>query len=335
MTTRTATGQDLAFVVGTGRCGTTLVQEVVARHPNVGFISNVDDKLSRLNLSGRWNGPLFRRSAPRDASLRPFRERRRLVERGRLRVAPSEGWLVVDRQVLGHFSTPCRDLVAADLTPYLDRRLRDFFGSRMAAQKCELFLHHMTGWPRSGLLRAAFPQSRFVNVVRDGRAVANSWLQMGWWDGYRGPSSWYLGALPPQDMATWEARRRSFVVLAGLAWRRLMSAADEARALVPSEDWLDVRYEDVLAQPREEFARILEFLGLDWTTRFERGFRRYEFQAGRSVAYLRDLDPSQLEDLESVISDPLQEWGYELLTQTTGFGSSLDETRLLAKPTTR
>ena len=25
----------------------------------------------------------------------------------------------------------------------------------------------------------------FINVVRDGRAVVNSWLQMGWWDGWQ------------------------------------------------------------------------------------------------------------------------------------------------------
>ena len=38
------------FVVcfGTGRCGSTPIVEVVSRHGEVGFVSNVDDKLHRI-----------------------------------------------------------------------------------------------------------------------------------------------------------------------------------------------------------------------------------------------------------------------------------------------
>jgi hypothetical protein len=46
-------GATLGFVIGTGRCGSTLVQEVLARHPQVGFVSNLEDKLPTLNLLGR------------------------------------------------------------------------------------------------------------------------------------------------------------------------------------------------------------------------------------------------------------------------------------------
>ena len=49
----------LAFVIGTGRCGSTLVYEVLARHPGVGFVSNLEDKLPALDLRGRWNNALL------------------------------------------------------------------------------------------------------------------------------------------------------------------------------------------------------------------------------------------------------------------------------------
>ena len=38
---------------------------------------------------------------------------------------------------------------------------------------------------------------------------------------------------------------------------------------------MEVRYEDVLAEPREHMRGMLDHLGLDWTPAFERGFARY------------------------------------------------------------
>jgi hypothetical protein len=301
----------LSVVVGTGRCGSTLVQELLSRHPDVGFVSGIDDKLSRLDLKGRFNGPLYRRSMPRPAGMTSLRHSRRLLEKGRVRVAPSEAYHLLDRQVLAGFSRPCRDLTADDLTPYVARRLRNFFDTRIARQGCGQLVHHVTGWPRTGFLRAAYPGLRVVNVVRDGRAVANSWLQMGWWDGWRGPENWFLGPLPGELRQEWEESGRSFPVLAALGWKLLMAEFTEARAAHPEHAWLDVRYEDLVADPRTEVARMLDFLGLDWTPAFERGFARYRFHAGRGAAYAEELSPAQLAAVEQVLEKPLRQWGYD------------------------
>ena len=302
----------LGFVIGTGRCGSTLVHEVLARHPEVGFVSSLDDKLPTLDLCGRWNNVLLRRAAPRDPRLGPFRDRPRLLERGRLRVAPSEGWQVLDRQVSPILGTPNRDLVASDATPWLEVRLRRFFERRMAAQRRPVFLHHVTGWPRAGLLHAVFPEARFIHVVRDGRAVANSWLQTSWWTGYQGPSNWYLGPLPEPYAHEWEASSGSFVLLAGLGWKLLVDAFDTARTAIPCAQWLDVRYEDVLADPRGQIAAMLDFLGLQWTTSFEAGFSRFTFKTGRREAFRRDLDAENLGLLERSLAGHLQAYGYPL-----------------------
>jgi len=308
----------LVFFVGTGRCGSTPVVEAICRHPEVGFVSNVDDKLSYLNLSGRWNNALHRRSPPRDPRLRPFRDRRRLFERGRVRLAPSEGWRVLDRQISPMMSTPFRDLGASDRTPWLDRRLHEFFERRMAAQRRPVFVHHLTGWPRVGLLHAVFPQARFVHVVRDGRAVANSWLQMGWWRGYQGPSQWHLGPLAEPEAREWEESGRSFVALAGLGWRILIEALERARAAVPPAQWLETRYEDVIAEPRAQIASVLDFMELDWTAEFENSFTRYPFEARRVDAFRRDLDPANLALLERTLASTLIAYGYDVALSTSG-----------------
>ncbi|GIJ44191.1 hypothetical protein Val02_10770 [Virgisporangium aliadipatigenens] len=291
----------LAAVIGTGRCGSSLVQELLCRHPSTGFVSGLDDKLPRLNLTGRWNGALYRRSAPRPSGMTSLSHSRRLLERGRLRVAPSEAYALLERHVCAGYGRPCRDLLAADLTPHAAARLRSFVDDRLRAQRCDLLLQHVTGWPRTGWLRTAFPRMKVVNVVRDGRAVAASWLRMGWWDGWRGPDAWIYGPLPADLRREWEESGRSFVVLAGLGWRMLTDAATAARAAAPEGSWLDVRYEDLIAEPRKETARMLEFLGLEWTPAFERGFARYRFEQGRREAWRDELSPAQIAELERTL----------------------------------
>jgi Sulfotransferase family len=300
----------LVFFIGTGRCGSTPIVEVVSRHRDVGFVSNFDDKLSFMNMAGRWNNSLHRLSAPRDPRMRPFRDRRKLLEVGRFRIAPSEGWSILDRQVAPVISTPVRDLVAGDCTPWLKGRLKGFFERRMATQNRPVFVHHLTGWPRTGLLHAAFPDARFVEVVRDGRAVANSWLQMGWWQGYRGPAAWHLGPLPPAYAEEWVASGRSFVTLAGLGWKILIDAFEVARSQIPPSQWLQVRYEDVVAEPRKHIADIVDFSGLTWTDDFERAFAQYPFEASRIDGFRRDLDPASVALLEHSLAATLHSLGY-------------------------
>ncbi|MEJ5915157.1 sulfotransferase [Pseudokineococcus sp. 1T1Z-3] len=300
----------LAVVTGTGRSGTTLLTEVLARHERTGFVSGVDDKLWRLGSRGRHNGRLYRAGGARPASMRALAETAGLRQRGRLRVRPSEGYQLFDRHVMPGFSTPCRDLLAEDLTPVVARRLVAFVEERRAAQGADVLLQHLTGWPRTGLLREALPDLAVVNVVRDGRAVASSWLQMGWWDGWRGPDQWIYGPLPPALREQWERSGRSFVVLAALGWRMLVEAAEAARELVPPGRWLDVRYEDLLADPRGVLAGALEHLGLAWSPTFEAGLAHHRLEQGRREAFRDELTPAQLRAVEQAIAEPLERWGY-------------------------
>jgi hypothetical protein len=289
---------EFAFVLGTGRCGSTLVHEVIARHPDAGFVSNVEDRFPLPQWAGRWNNDIYRR-VPHG-----------LTRKGSLRFAPSEAYHMLDRKVSPALSTPVRDLVAEDVTPWLESRMRRFFEGRARVQGKPLFLHKFTGWPRSGFLRRIFPDARFVNVIRDGRAVANSFLQMPWWRGYRGPSDWGWGPLPDEYQQIWEDSERSFAVLAGLEWRLLMDAFDVARALVPEGQWLDVRYEDFVAEPRRWTEEILGFLNLEWTPAFGSGFAKYHFDQERQQAYRADLGIHDVALLDAALCPALTRYGY-------------------------
>ena len=291
-------GGELHFVLGTGRCGSTLVHEVLCQHDDVAFLSNLEDLGVPPGAVARASGRAYRRMPPW------------VTEKGRARFAPSEGYRALRREVSPILESSDRDLLAADATPWLTKRLQAFFEERMARAPEPVYLHKLTGWPRAGFLHAAFPDARYVNVVRDGRAVASSWLQMDWWLGYRGPEHWHFGPLSDEHRDVWERSGRSYVVLAGLAWVLLLDAFEAARAELPERSWLDVRYEDLLAEPEVTIGRILTFFGLPFEATFRRRLARYSFETGRSDAYRRDLDPASLKALEDVLGPTLQRYGY-------------------------
>jgi hypothetical protein len=287
------------FLLSNGRSGSSLVHEVLARHPNVGFISNVEDHFPQLPASiGRQNNALFRR-VPQP-----------LTRKGRLRYAPSEGYRLLRRRVSPALVATCRDLVGSDATPWLAARFSRLFTDRSRAQGKPVFVHKFTGWPRSGFIDAVLPGARFIHIVRDPRAVVSSALETSWWNGWLGPTAMSCGGLSPSDADAWEASGRSFAVLAALNWRMVMKSFQEARARVPGERWLDVRFEDVLADPESQFKEMTAFAGLPEDPRFRAAVSATVFARDRVEAYKRDLDPASIAAVEACLSRELHHWGY-------------------------
>jgi sulfotransferase family protein len=283
------------FVIGTGRCGSTMVEEVLARHPGAGFLSNLEDRSRRVGAWTRpWNNRIYDLLPPA------------FTRKGRLRFAPSEGYRALDREVSPVLSRPWRDLTAADVTPWLAARMRSFFDVRAKAQGRKVFLHKFTGWPRAGFLGEVFPEAAFIHVVRDGRAVANSWLQMEWWEGFNGPDHWQWGPLPPPYEAEWRKSEYSFPILAGILWKLLIDAYDAAAARLPRDRWLEVRYEEVIESPGRAFAEMLDFAGLPADATFSRTLGRLPFGSDRAQAFRRDLSPETVAALSRSLEKHLE-----------------------------
>ena len=300
----------LLFILGTGRCGSTMVQEVVARHHDVGFISNLDDRTTMVDSLGRWNNSLYRITPSRYTQ----RDRSRVIKGGDPRerhFGPSEAYDLLERQISPMLGTTFRDLTADDAFPWVAGRMRDFFQRRIEAQKKPVFLHKFTGWPRARFLHAIFPNARFLHVVRDGRAVANSLAQRQWWKGYRGLAEWGRGPLPNEYEREWVESGHDFVVLAALEWKMLMDVFDESRASLPPDRWMQLRYEDFVHDPRARLTEIFDFTGLSWTPPFDKTFASFAFTKEKTDRYKRDLTNRQLETLDRILARKLESLGYE------------------------
>lgn len=290
----------MIFIIGTGRCGSSLIHEIISRHNNAGFISNIDDRLTFLNLHGTLNNFLFRTSIGR------------LTRKGGIRFAPSEAYRLISDKVSHIYEYSCRDLVADDVSPWLMNRFQKFFLDRITAQRKKVFLHKYTGWSRIGFFNRIFPDAKFVHIVRDGRAVANSFLQMPWWNGYQGPECWLYGNLSAQYYSEWMASGKSFVTLAAITWKMLVESFEKSKVCLDVSQYLEIRYEDFLENPREVLQRMLEFCNLDWSRSFEKHYIRQMISSARRESFRRDLSEAQNIEIEKCLSRYLLRYGYPL-----------------------
>ncbi|UCC29806.1 MAG: sulfotransferase [Phycisphaerales bacterium] len=88
------------------------------------------------------------------------------------------------------------------------------------------------------------PACRIIHMVRDPRDVVASMLAVS--------RSWGRGWAP-------RSARRS-----ALIWLRQVRAAKEAQNTIPAEQFYEVRYEDLVAQPTSILQNLVSFLKLSW-----------------------------------------------------------------------
>jgi hypothetical protein len=146
-----------------------------------------------------------------------------------------------------------------------------------------------------------FPDAQFIHLIRDARGCTASLKQLGWW-GY--------GAV--------ESLER---------WQRSIEAGIRARTWCRPDQYLEVRYEDLVADPRRELTRVCSFLGIDYVEEMlthESGAALIDTGYHDRVAKPVDdkavskwkeiLTPEELALVEEKVGPLLDEYGYPRLS---------------------
>lgn len=285
------------FVIGSGRCGTTLVYNMLCRHPGVAWFSNysnyfpADERIAALSRLAELPLPAF-------------------LRRNKYFPKPAEPYRVWNRGFRG-FSRPFRDLKADDVSSHDKRQMRELIGKHMRYQGKDRFIGKYTGWSRIGFIGEIFPDSLFIHVIRDGRAVANSLLKTDYFEGWRGDHDWRWGSLPDDLRKRWEKSSKSFAVLAGLQWVLLTRDIEENGKKLGKDRFVQVKYEDVTSDPVTLLKGLAESCGLEPNEKY---FRRLKSFSVRDMNYKwrEDLTLDQQKKIEAALSPELKEKGYSV-----------------------
>lgn len=280
-------------ILGTGRCGSTVFHRLLARHPQVMWLSGFCERYPAKPALNRWavtamGNPLLRR-----------------VLGGRIQ--PGERYRFWDRYAYG-FSTPCRDLVREDVTARIKKQVRAAVEPMLTPRRNRLLVK-IAGWSRIGFLNEIFEDAKFIHIVRDGRAVTNSLLHVSFWPGWRGPQSWGAGLLSPEDQAVWERYNHSFIALAALQWKIRTRAIEAARQELDPKRYSEVRYETFCEHPLETFREVLEFAELPRSAAFEDHIKAAPIKD--SNRWRDDLTTAQQAILNELLREDLLRHGYD------------------------
>ncbi|MDH5570291.1 MAG: sulfotransferase [Gammaproteobacteria bacterium] len=277
------------FIVGTGRCGSTILNKMLAEHPHLAFLTTASNVfpshpgIQRLVLR-TWDKPI----------LGPLL---------RLRLIAGEGWNLWDRYVPG-FSRCYRDFRAGDITQNQKLKLRREL-PRLLTKKRNRLLIKFTGWTRIGFIKEVFPDARIIHITRDPRAVINSMLQVDFWTGRHGPYHLNWGGLTEEESDIWNRFNQSFVALAVIEYKKILTAYHDSIERMPKNeinDILNLSYSNICKDHINEMNKVLTFCDLEQHPSFVKKLSSYNLK-NQNDKWKSNLTLKQQQVLEAIITE--------------------------------
>jgi omega-hydroxy-beta-dihydromenaquinone-9 sulfotransferase len=284
------------FIVGCPRSGTTLLLDVLAAHEELAWVSGIvnvwPDRPILGTLNRIYDGP---------GGERLYRAR--VQARYRALPRPVEPWDFWRHHLSGFRPHEARNPTPADLCAGEADAARAAVKRLCRAQGKPRFISKYTDFPRIAYIRTIFPDARFIHIVRDGRAVAYSYVRAieGGSFGTWAERDWWMQAWP----AAWREEWRTFgnpLAFVAYQWKFFVGAIRE-EAQRSGAPYLEVSYQSVVGDPDEMLNQVLPFCDLPQSPRIESVLETLP-TPNHNSQWKDRLNEGQRRMLEQIITEP-------------------------------
>jgi omega-hydroxy-beta-dihydromenaquinone-9 sulfotransferase len=244
------------IIVGTGRCGSTMLHRVLALHEDAAWLSTFNEVFPTQHwLSSFSNLYRARWLSPKIRHLTAFPK-------------PFECYRFWEHYLPG-FSRRDRPQTPYDVDDDRVEPLRRAIEAVLRWQGRPRLVGKVTGWSRLAYFDRIFPDARFVWLNREHRSVVSSWVQAGWLDVTSGldEGGWQWGRVPEPYEELWRDLGGGPLLSAAVKIKLDLDDIEYNAALLPGR-CIKVEYEDLIRDPEASLRSICDFVGFPWTTGF-------------------------------------------------------------------
>ena len=283
------------FIVGTGRCGSTIFFKLLSHHKDMCWHSTLEHAYPESKCV---------RTLSRYLNTDPlYSITKKLIKNFK----PAEIWEIWKKADYG-FLEPRRPLKADDVTEEKRKKMREIVEGKVEKSKGNIFLAKLTGWSRIPYIKEIFPNAKFIHVMRDGRAVVNSLLHVDFWSGWEGIHNWRWG-YKEEYVKEWEKYDRSFAVLAAIEWKLLVDEIEREGEKLPNDEFETVKYEDLAVDTEKEFKDVFKKFDIQSDEKFFKKIGKYDVE-NRNYKWKRNLSEGEKKKLNEYLEDHLKNYGY-------------------------
>ena len=125
-----------------------------------------------------------------------------------------------------------------------------------------VFLSKYTDFPRVQLIKKAFPNAKIIHLVRDGRAVANSYnqkIKSGDFNTSKEEENW-VSAWPKEWQKEFSDLNKNPLSFTLYQWLFFVTQINNELKSIPSENYIELNYSDLVTNTSGTIQKILDFV---------------------------------------------------------------------------
>jgi omega-hydroxy-beta-dihydromenaquinone-9 sulfotransferase len=297
------------FIVGCHRSGTTVLYDALCQHPDLAYLTNASVMVPETPIINNAIGKLL--------GLDQVSQERFLQDGIPVNAtSPNEGIRIWELHAAdgGDYcldETYSNPEMEAYLQQTIRKHLKYFNASRFINKNPDNSV-------RMRYLNKLFSDAFFINIIRDGRAVCSSLLKV------REISEQFFGADNRHAKSGIKVKAWAEIEAAwvddpirsiGLLWLEVVETIERDRQHISPERYIELRYEDFVAEPLTYFRKLIEFCQLPWNDSIEKVFQAEAAKidlGGRNDAWKKRLNDQDVERLLAIIGPKMREYGYSV-----------------------